>query len=159
RDLSGFSGKQSLFAMATSLGIPMPDKSLLDEYKSCMHIPFQQHPELFLRYAVGDVRVLRKVFNALVQQFNEIEANLNLREKDRTTAETLPNTLGSQVAKTFEKWLYSRAGEYQEAMRFCIHKLGILNRDARRFSSNRHLFYKTIEQYTKPEDLIGVDLK
>src|SRR4051812_22701405 len=122
KDVSGWAGKQGLARFAAGLGIPMPDKDKLD--KQHMWRELLERPDEFLRYAVGDVRVLGEVRDRFVGHMRAVQAEaLGMPEPDLWTAEDIPMTVGSLVAATFERWLYHSAGGYQDAVRFCVRKL------------------------------------
>jgi hypothetical protein len=154
-DLFGLSGHQSLKDMAATWGIPMDHKSDLDDYKDRMAEALREMPEAFLRYLVDDVRVLRKIYVALLDGIRGIEADLGLAENQRMTASNLPHTLGALVAKIFRKWLFTQAGQYANAVRFCTFKLGVLDQDHTDYEANRLHFHQTRAAFTRPEDLAG----
>jgi hypothetical protein len=156
-DLFGLSGRKSLETMAATWGILMDHKSDLDDYKKQgrMGEALLEMPETFLRYSVDDVRVLPKLYAAVLNGIQGIEADLGIPENQRMSSFTLPSTLGATVAKIFRKWLFVQAGEYAKALRFSIYKLGILDQDHTDHEANRQHFHQVCAEFTQPEDLAG----
>lgn len=63
-DISAMLGADSYANYAKALGIELPDKELMDEYKSDMRYAIKNHPELFGNYALGDLhnRAIYRLF-------------------------------------------------------------------------------------------------
>ena len=62
----------SLEALASSFGIVMKNKKIMDEYKSTMSLGFQLEPDLFIEYAMDDVVSLEKIFLTRISTVNDI---------------------------------------------------------------------------------------
>jgi hypothetical protein len=128
RDLKGWAGKLKLVNFAPALGVATPTKTIMDKYKKRMLRGLLERPEDFLRYAVEDARILLTLFARFVAFVQQIQRDvLGMPDALLWRAEDIPMTQGRLVASTFERWLFSRAGEHGDALRFCIHKLGFLN--------------------------------
>src|SRR5262249_28779097 len=111
-DLCGWAGKDSLKVLAQSLGIPMPDKTLMDAYKSNMRQGLLEHPVEFLRYALDDAAVLLKIHKRFIRSFRRVQGTvLGMSPRHLWREEDIPLTLGTLVAKTFARWLQEQFGE------------------------------------------------
>src|SRR5262249_35694113 len=99
KDLCGWAGKSSLVQFASALGVPMPGKTTMDPYKEAMRRGLEECPEDFLRYAVGDARVLLDVYARFVaflrQTLSEV---LAMAADDLWGAADIPMTCGRLVA-------------------------------------------------------------
>jgi hypothetical protein len=157
KDVFGLAGKRGLVKLAATVGVSMPDKGSLDEYKSCMWKAMVEKPEDFIRYAVGDAVALLAVLQSFLGMFTIIQREcLEMEEADCWTAKDMPMTIGALVAKSFERWLYSRAGDYKEAMKFSVRKLGLLDPDAKTYRQSKIAYEKVVyrcDAYYLPEDL------
>jgi hypothetical protein len=128
RDLKGWAGKSTLAKFAAALGVPTPAKTTMDDFKECMRRGLEERPEDFLYYAIEDARILLDLFARFVAFVQQIQRDvLGMTDALLWHADDIPMTLGRLVASTFERWLFSQAGEHGEALRFCIRKLGFLN--------------------------------
>jgi hypothetical protein len=127
RDLKGWAGPSSLLKFAAALGRPMPGKTALDKYKGCMRRGLEEHPGEFLRYAIEDARVLPDLFSRFVHFIRQIQSEILGMKENLWHAGNIPMTIGRLVADTFQRWLFSRAGEHGDALRFCLRKLGHLD--------------------------------
>jgi hypothetical protein len=153
KDLSGWAGKTSLVRFAKSLGVACPDKGLMDDFKSCMARGLVEQPETFLRYAVGDARMLFALHRAFVGHFRTLQGDcLGMKGDDLWTAAEIPMTVGALVARTLERWLYGQAPE-PDLFRFAVRKLGLLDPDDRRYKYSRWAFGSTLRNYTQPRAL------
>ena len=157
KDLSGWAGKTSLVKFAAGLGVPMLNKSSMDEFKANMWRGLTERPEEFLRYAVDDATVLLRVQQSFVDLINVVQEECLGMGDDLWTADDIPMTVGSLVAKTFERWVYTQAGEYKDALRFCIRKLGILDPDHHFYKRSRWAFWQAAKNY-KSIDSINAGL-
>jgi hypothetical protein len=158
-DLFGWSDKSSLDEFLNALGHSMPSKGLMDQYKECMWKGLLEHPEDFLLYAVDDARLLLRAYRTFVSFFRRIQKDcLGMNEADLWTEENIPTTNGSLVAKTFERFIDTQAGDYRDAQRFCIHKLGILSRQSRKYETNRDVYCKAVKRYRRSDDLGNANL-
>jgi hypothetical protein len=148
--------KEGLGRLARALGVALPEKSLMDEYKRRMVSGLLDHPEDFLRYAVADARALYEIVHAFAALARDVQAGVGLRRVDRFTPETVPTTIGSVVARTLEPWvLRTAAFEHFFEVDFCLKKLGLLDPDSRRYAGDREAWADVVERYTRPGDLLG----
>lgn len=130
KDLCGWAGKDSLARFSEAMGCGREDKNIMDAFKACMHRGLVERPEDFLRYAVGDVRVLLDLHQAFVRHFRDLQEEcLGMDEADLWTAEDMPMTCGALVARTLERWLYGQAQD-RRVLLFAVRKLGLLDPDA-----------------------------
>ncbi|MBI1913225.1 MAG: hypothetical protein HYS12_00450 [Planctomycetes bacterium] len=154
KDLDGWAGKSKLAEFAAALGVPMPDKTSMDDFKKEMRRGLEERPEDFLRYAVDDARVLLEVYARFVafvrRTLSEI---LGMAAGDLWRADDIPMTTGRLVAETFERWLFSRTGEHADALRFCARKLGFLDPDADDYLPDRENRHILLDQCRTPEAL------
>ncbi|WP_041698555.1 hypothetical protein [Thalassoporum mexicanum] len=75
-------GKKSLLQTANELNVAMPAKTIMDEYKSRMNEAYEQMPEEFVSYAMGDL-VLYDLFQARLRQQNHCREVLGINERDK----------------------------------------------------------------------------
>ncbi len=151
KDISGWAGKTSLNTFASALGITMQSKSVMDEYKSHMMDGLLAHTEDFLRYSLDDARVLLDCQTLFLRLFNEVQRDCLGLDED-WEADSIPMTLGSLVASTFQGWLYRRG--HKDVVNYAIRRLGILDQDDRRFKRNQWAFWQTLRKYRSPESVI-----
>ncbi len=156
KDIVGWAGKTKLVKFAEALGIPMVNKSSMDKYKSCMWTGLMESPEEWLRYAIDDARVLLQVHREFISLFNTVQRECLGMGETVWTEDDIPMTVGSLVAKTFERWLYSQAGPDEVAMKFCVRKLGILDPDARAHKKDQWAFISATKRYKTMESLSDV---
>jgi hypothetical protein len=151
KDISGWAGKTSLNTFAGALGIKMQSKSVMDEYKSHRMDGLIAHPEDFLRYSVDDARVLLDCQGSFLTLFNEVQRDCLALDED-WEADSVPMTLGSLVASTFQRWLCRRG--QKDVVNYAIRRLGILDQDDRRFKRNQWAFWQTLRRYRSPESVL-----
>ncbi len=152
-DLAGLAGKCSLERFAASLGLEMPNKSDMDQYKSKMMTGLLRRPEAFLTYAIDDARVLLKSFEAFVVFMSQVTTEvLGLPEEDAWTQDNIPTTVGRLIARTFQKWLEHKLGDQRDAVMFCITKLGWLDPDAENYSLDRLNRTEIVSLWATPEE-------
>jgi hypothetical protein len=152
KDMSGWAGKQGFESFASGLGVEMPSKGFMDEYKKRMWDGLHEHPEEFLRYAFDDVGKLLECQKEFLAMFAKLTDALGM--PGRTwTAENIPMTLGALVAKTFERWLHVQAGDLEDAFKFCLRKLGILDRYKRHYKKSREVFWEVTRAIKTVADL------
>ncbi len=148
KDLCGWAGKTSLVKFAATLGVPMLNKASMDHYKANMHRGLMEHPEDFLRYAVDDAKLLLAMFQRFVDMIGTIQKEtLGMGDAEVWKEHNIPMTCGALVAKTLEKWLYTQAGEYRDALKFCVRKLGILDPDHKKYHSSREIYEQAVRFY------------
>ena len=148
KDVCGWAGKDPLVKFTAGLGVAMINKESMDEYKARMWEGLIEKPADFLRYAVDDATMLSKAHTAFIELFNTVQKqHLGMTDAEQWTPEDIPMTVGALVAKTFEKWLYSQAGDYKDTLKFCIRKLGILDPDCKRHKHNLKSLHHTINKY------------
>lgn len=153
KDLSGWAGKSGLARFADSMGVATADKGAMDDYKKRMRQGLLDRPEEFLRYAVGDVRVLLDLHAAFVAHFQSLQKEcLGMPDEDVWSADDIPMTTGALVARTFERWLHGRAAD-RGVLRFCVRKLGLLDPDARSHQKDRAAFQAAVGRYRSVGDL------
>jgi hypothetical protein len=154
KDLFGLSSKQSLKKFAMSLGVPMEDKGLMDEYKKHMMDGLMEHPENYLAYSVGDARALHRVWHEFMGMFNTVQREyLKMPEEDCWSMDDIPMTVGALVAKTELRWLYHMTGEYRDAVKFSLRKLGYLDPDAKWHWRSQHIREAVVSTIRSPEEL------
>ncbi len=158
KDLCGWAGKASLARFAASMGVEAADKGNMDDYKERMHRGLLERPEDFLRYAVGDVRVLLELHSAFVDHFQALQREcLGMDDQDIWTADDIPMTTGSLVARTLERWLHAQAAD-RRVFRFAVRKLGLLDPDAKGHAKDRAAFRAAVTGYRTAEELVaGLD--
>jgi hypothetical protein len=149
RDLSGLAGKRKLIEFARGLGVPMSNKENLDAYKKCMWKGLLERPEDFLAYAADDARLLLTLHDTFVERFRTVQKEcLGMAdEADLWSARDLPMTQGTLVAKTFERWLFTHAGEHRDALRFGLCKLGLLDPDAKDYATSKDAYEHAVNHY------------
>jgi hypothetical protein len=149
KDLYGWAGKKGLAGFLSAMGVATPAKGLMDEFKSNILCGVEAHPEAFLDYAVGDVTCLREAHARFVDHVRRLQREcLGMQEGDLWTAHDIPMTVGSLVAKTFEKWLHHHDRAVPaEALKFCVRKLGTLDQDYKRAASFRMTYWACLDQY------------
>ena len=123
KDAIGWSNK-GLADLAAAVGVEMENKSSMDEYKNNMIRGAEENPLEFIQYAIDDVVKLDEIFDKYLEliQWVQIEL-LKISPEDAFTIDTIPMTIGSIVAKSFEKWIVSNANN-SEMLEFAIKKLG-----------------------------------
>jgi hypothetical protein len=151
KDLCGWSGKESLARFAEAMGCGVKGKNAMDEYKTCMHRGLLERPEDYLRYAVGDVRVLLDLHRGFLQHFQALQEEC-LGMDDLWTAEDIPMTCGALVARTLERWLYGQA-EDRRVLQFAVRKLGLLDPDARHHQKSLEGWNRVVRAYRRTGDL------
>jgi hypothetical protein len=147
-DVRGWSGPQKLVNFANALGIPMPDKTSMDVYKTNMWRGLQEEPESYLRYAVGDARVLLDICERFMGFYQDVRGLLGLPRSRK-----LVPTQGRLVAELFENWLLHQAGAQAGAVRFCLRKLGYLDSDHPDHEQNLANRCRLLDQVRTPEVL------
>jgi hypothetical protein len=153
RDLKGWAGKEKLVDFAAALGIPMPAKTSMDDYKSNMRRGLEEHPEDFLYYAVEDARVLLTLYQKFVTFMREIQRETLGMTEGWWRASDIPLTLGRLVAGTFERWLVNRAGPHESVLAFCLRKLGYLDPGAADYDQARLVRADLLGRVRGMEDL------
>lgn len=100
----------SLKEFASSLGISMESKGLLDNYKTQMDVALLSHTKTFLDYGLDDVLVLKEIHKRFITFVNDVlSKTLNFPSKSLFTQETIPYTTGALVSETFERFIYNNA--------------------------------------------------
>ena len=102
-------------------------------------------------YSVDDARVLLDCQTAFLTLFNEVQRDCLGLDED-WEADSVPMTLGSLVASTFQQWLYRQG--HKDVVNYVIRRLGILDQDDRRFKRNQWAFWQTLRKYRTPESVI-----
>jgi hypothetical protein len=143
--------KKGFKHLATAVGIPMPDKGLMDRYKTHMWDGLLERPEDFLRYAVADARAVARILKAFVGLVRDVETLLGIPPCYHHTTADVPLTNGRLVADAFEKYLlHAAAGDHTLEVDFCLKKLGVLDPDAQHHARDREAFNSAIDRYTRP---------
>jgi len=125
RDAVGWTNT-GLKGLAEGLGVDMINKSEMDKYKHNMLKGAEEMPSEFLNYAMDDVIKLDEIFNKYPELINWVEIEvLGIPPEQSFTASNIPMTQGSIVAKSFEKWIFTRSNQ-PEMLKFAVRKLGIL---------------------------------
>ncbi len=154
KDCSGWLSHGSLASLSTMLGINTDVKNAFTkEDKGHMLDILLDRPEDFLRYSADDAALNMQVVESFVLFFNRIMKECLSMESGFWTVDDVPLTGGSLVAATFQKWIYQQS-EMPEVMNFCVRKLGILDRDDKRYKWRLGIFQRVIEKYQTPEQLI-----
>lgn len=110
-DLYGL-GNTSLKKTAQSLGLDIVSKDELDDLKSQMDVALLTRTNTFLDYALGDVLILKQIFQNYLSFSNEILVDtLGLPISMTFTKENIPLTTGSFVSRTFEKYIHFHASK------------------------------------------------
>lgn len=157
RDLCGWAGKTSLARFAAALGVGMPEKCVMDDYKVNMARGLVERPAEFLRYAVADARVLLDVYGRFAAFVQGVQRGvLGMAEDDVWSADTVPITVGRLVAETFRRWLVGQAGADAAAVRFCDRKLGVLDPDHDDYLLFRENRAEVVGLVRSPGDLAGL---
>jgi hypothetical protein len=157
KDLSGWAGKSSLKSFATALGVPMPEKTSMDDYKECMRRGLEEQPEDYLRYAVADAQVLLALYDRFIGFVRRVQKEvLEMSDTDRWDADSIPMSLGKLVASTFRRRLVGRSGEHADALDFCLRKLGYLDPDHKHYLRNRENRAELLARIDSPEALAAV---
>ena len=131
-DLSGWTNT-SLKEFAKSVGVAMTSKDTMDDYKSRMLDGLIDHPETFIDYMVGDTTCLFEIREKFFNQIQKVQRDyFGLPEEGVDSIDTLPLTIGSIVATTFERYIRCcLSPDRQKELRYCLLKLGIINPDTR----------------------------
>jgi hypothetical protein len=151
-DVKGWAGTQSLHALARGLGIAMPEKTSMDQYKKAMWTGLLKEPETFLKYAVADAVVQLDVVERFSEYMQEVRHTLDLGPARR-----LAPTLGRLVANLFEEYVELRAVVSTSTLRLCMRKLGYLDPDADDYPADREARCRLLDAVRTPEalDLLG----
>ena len=107
-DYSGWIKKGGFQNLCATLGIDMPWKNSLDDTKSSMERCFenQERFDIFIHYAIDDVKCLSKVALRMNALLNKISSTvLHLPVEYQFEPEDTPSTLGSIVAKLFQNFI------------------------------------------------------
>lgn len=124
RDAVGWSNIGGLEELTKAVGVEMENKSSMDKYKSNMLRGAEEVPIDFIKYALDDVMKLDEVFDKYTELINWVEIEvLHIPKHKAFTVNTIPMTLGSIVAKSFEKWIINRSNK-PDMLNFAIRKLG-----------------------------------
>ena len=131
-DLSGWTNT-SLKEFAKSVGVAMTSKDTMDDYKSHMLDGLVEQPETFIEYMVGDTTSLFEIREKFFNQIQKVQRDyFGLPEEGVDSIDTLPLTIGSIVATTFERYIRCcLCPDRQKELRYCLLKLGIINPDAK----------------------------
>lgn len=122
RDLSGWTNT-SLKDFASSLGIPMENKDLLDDLKSSMDVALKERTKTFLDYGLSDVMVLEVIYSNFLKMVNQVLSTiLNLPDKLLFNESNLPLATGALVAKTFEKYIFYEGQKDSQHLYYDIKK-------------------------------------
>ncbi|MBL1210630.1 hypothetical protein [Geminocystis sp. GBBB08] len=103
-DYCGIAGGKSLLDTSLTYGIPMEQKTIMDDYKSSMDIPYT-NSELrqdFIEYSLGDLVLFELGKNHQIKH-NNIRDILELENMDN-----IPLTKGSEVAKTLQDFILNK---------------------------------------------------
>jgi hypothetical protein len=108
QDLSGY--RMSLLNTALELNIPMPAKDLMDDYKDRMNVAYEEQPDTFIQYAMGDL-ILFEVYQKRLQNQNFCRGVLGLPE-----CGAVAKSPGRQVCDLFVDWLKERFSVSSEVL-------------------------------------------
>ncbi len=99
--------------VAASLGVEMEQKSLMDDYKSQMLIPYKDEKLLkdYVKYAKADASILFKIREVNQQRTKDLYNTLKLTTKEKESL-----TTGSVVAGLFYDWLKQIIDEKDETI-------------------------------------------
>jgi hypothetical protein len=145
KDLYGWN-HEGLKRFARSMGLSMADKDLFKDDKDRMWDAFLERPVAFVRYAVGDVDILTELRTRFVDMAAGIQRDV-LHMKDPMTADTIPMTTGAWVAATFERWLHERTGDWEDTLKWCLRKLGVLDDAQKHYERNRAAYQAVLGRY------------
>ncbi len=153
KDLKGWQPKGSLLKLANSLGVKATDKGAMDDYKSHMQDGLLNEPETFLRYEVGDVKMLRKIHRKYINNIRTLQKDcLNMNDNELLNSMTIPATQGAVVAKIMETWITNQADD-PDVFKFCLRKVGILDPDNRNHKKNEIAMQYCINNYNSVEEV------
>ncbi len=137
KDLKGWAEK-GLKDLAEAVGVEMCDKGAMDEYKSRMLEGLLDMPEQFVAYSIDDSKALIKIYSEFMNLVRWLQHDIiGLDEESCFTESDIPMTVGSLVAGTLEKWLYTKYHD-KELLQVAVRKLGLLDAD-----DNRHPYFLT----------------
>lgn len=114
-DTAGLHGIASYAAIASNVGVALPDKGSLDDLKTQMIRAYFERPEIFDRYAVGDLMVY-DVLAAYDKALADIYAELGVGpyyQRDRCTK----LTIGATVAALFDSVIAKRFDENPDMLK------------------------------------------
>lgn len=103
RDLCGWTN-QGLAKLASSVGVEIETKKSFDQYKSTMELGIRQAPHDFIKYALNDVHILKKIVLGQVDLINQVcrdYLNMDLSYNQ----DTIPMTQGRLVSDIFMNYI------------------------------------------------------
>jgi hypothetical protein len=125
-DLFGWT-KQSLAKLTTALGLSAEDKTLMDQYKTCMYRGLIERPRDFLRYAVADAALLPQLYAAFVGKINAVMSDvLGVPQRFLLRPGRVPMTTGRLLYEVFANWLVGRCAD-GSAFLLAMSKVGFLD--------------------------------
>lgn len=140
-DLSGLTNT-SLKEFASSLGVSMENKGLLDDLKSSMDLALVTRTKTFLDYCLDDVLVLRAIHINFLEFVNEIlTETLNLPDYLKFTKRDMPLTSGALVAETFLRYIYYHGQKNSQKLYYNFLKTKDLYKPPEGSLGSNSLFY------------------
>ena len=147
KDLRGWS-TGSLKSLAGTVGLTMVSKADMDEYKIRMRDGLEALPTVFASYAMGDTSILHDIYDAYVEMVRWVQRDIiGIADDDCFTANDIPMTVGSLVAATLDKWIYTQYPNKQ-VLKYAMNKLGILDVNASDHRYNLAAFINTTKKYS-----------
>jgi hypothetical protein len=131
KDLKGWT-QGSFQDLANSCAVTLSAKGEMDDYKTKMFEGLEAMPEKFVDYAMGDVDDLLKVYYSFIDLVKSVQGIVGIKEKDKFSLENIPMTVGSLVAKTIKKYIFTLT-ENEDLLRYCMNKPGKLDRSDKRY--------------------------
>lgn len=118
-----------------SCGLDSSDKRKMDKYKSCMLLGLIRKPEDFVMYSMGDVVQLLEVNSAFPNLVSKVAREyLNVP----FSPSEVKDTVGSTIAKVYEKYLHGLHPDNPRALELAFKKLGIISQ-AHSAKKNKYL--------------------
>ncbi len=153
KDLIGWAAKGGLDKFTEGQGIANPSKHLIaPAEKKRMWDALLARPREFLRYESADGGILPAVYFRFLQNIRSIQKDyLRMPEETLWTATTIPTTIGSLDAKTFERLLYARSEVDPRVYQLALMKVGMLDPDCHDHDHQRAFFHRTYRRYRSVE--------
>lgn len=153
KDVSGWTN-QSLSDFAAGLNVEIKDKSLLDEFKSCMETGLEKKTDDFLLYALHDVALLKSVVEGQLDLINWVCKDI-LKLNKCFTQHNIPNTQGALLNEIFSNYLgsllnksarFKKLPNREALLNLAFSKLSLLDVNSRSYKKNLELHNKMFEK-------------
>lgn len=144
KDISGWTNS-SLAALSESVGVVPKEKNSLNQYKTHMEDALLENTDLFIRYAINDVLLLKQIVAAQVTLINTLCRDV-LQIDCAFTKETIPMTTGKLDSVIFQRYIETLldksptlGGCGSTALKLAFGRLGILKTGGRGSKKKRAL--------------------